>query len=119
MRESGDKFQIGQGYEVQAMKTNNENLVRCPVCRAEWAGEELDPSATGCPECGAKAPPQRVADDVTLTLNWQDLRILCNWSGCWCQIALANKPVAFKHLESIFKQIEKVRPPGSAGMFPE
>lgn len=53
---------------------------RCVICDSEFSKVEIK-NATCCPECGAKGVPCAIKDDVTIKVNWHELRIL----GCWAE----------------------------------
>lgn len=56
---------------------------RCSVCRSEFADSELV-GAIGCPQCGTQTVPMRIRDDVTVEINWHELRCLTMWASNWC-----------------------------------
>jgi len=54
--------------------------IRCTTCRAEFTDEETE-GVTCCPNCGSEGLPMAIADDVTITINWHELRILGMWAS--------------------------------------
>jgi hypothetical protein len=56
--------------------------VRCTTCREEFSHEELE-GVTCCPSCGSIGVPMAIADDVEITINWHELRILGMWASNW------------------------------------
>lgn len=104
--------------EAQPTPPEIKNEIRCPICRNEFP-ELVQEHAASCPVCKMKAPPQKIAEDVMITINWQDLRILANWAGCWQRAAMPNNAPAIAHMEKICEQVEKVKPKGGLPLFPE
>lgn len=60
--------------------------VRCTLCYTEFTFEEAE-SLERCPECLTEVPPHRISQDVTLTLNWQELRALTIPAMRWYKAA--------------------------------
>lgn len=52
---------------------------RCTICSAEFTDAEIE-EATCCPTCGTTGIPCAIEDDVTLKINWHELRILTIWA---------------------------------------
>lgn len=61
---------------------------RCSVCREEF-GDDETAGATACPACGTESVPMSIADDVTIAINWHELRCLTMWASNW---AVAHFP---------------------------
>ena len=59
-----------------------EKIVRCVTCNKEFTEEELR-GANACPFCGDKGIPCTIKDDVTIKINWHELRILTIWAENW------------------------------------
>lgn len=95
-----------------APAANVVNEVRCPLCEAEFPESAIE-GALCCPSCKGQVPPQIIAHDVTVTLNWQDFRILANWARSWQMIAVAVRPEPAAHLDRICRKLEAVRPAGA------
>lgn len=57
---------------------------RCTLCNSEFTQGQLDAvSETDwgkCPSCGTESLPCDPADDVTVNVNWHELRLLCMWA---------------------------------------
>ncbi len=64
----------------------------CTLCGARFTDEEVE-DAFGCPKCGDEGVPCACANDVTVTVNWHELRILGIWAEKWARHC-ANKPTA-------------------------
>jgi hypothetical protein len=56
-----------------------EKTARCIVCNAEFTDEEIK-NANKCPKCGNSGAPANPKDDVTVKINWHELKILCTWA---------------------------------------
>lgn len=55
---------------------------RCTDCASEFTDAELV-GARGCPVCKTESLPCDIKDDVTIKLNWHELRILTIWASNW------------------------------------
>lgn len=66
------------GGEVETATT------RCTQCRTEFTEAQLA-SANACPKCGTDSLPMAIADDVTIKVNWHELRILGIWATNWSE----------------------------------
>ncbi|GAC1455454.1 MAG: hypothetical protein PVSMB1_04900 [Gemmatimonadaceae bacterium] len=55
---------------------------RCTDCGSEFTDAELV-GARGCPVCKTESLPSDIKDDVTIKLNWHELRILGIWASNW------------------------------------
>lgn len=76
---------------------------RCTVCSTEFSDDEMLGS-TCCPSCGTKSIPCAIKNDVTVKINWHELRILGIWADNWAHsnCTLENQ----KTLNSILKRLE-------------
>lgn len=54
--------------------------IRCVDCGVEFDFAALSPGTAACPNCNSDGVPCDVADDVTVKINWHELRILCIWA---------------------------------------
>jgi predicted RNA-binding Zn-ribbon protein involved in translation (DUF1610 family) len=57
-----------------------ERVGFCTLCGADilsWDG------LYACPACGSKSVPCAEAHQVTVSINWHELRILCIWAENW------------------------------------
>jgi len=59
--------------------TTEPARIRCTDCGVEFA-LPLPPGTTCCPNCKSDGVPCDVANDVTIKINWHELRILCIWA---------------------------------------
>lgn len=82
---------------------------RCTSCEAEFTDAEMA-DAIACPSCGTRSIPCSIAQDVTVKINWHELRLLTiwadNWARAYCE-ASGNRTLA-----TIIKRLEAQRPEG-------
>ena len=90
----------------------SEKTTRCTTCRAEFSEAEIA-GAKACPSCGSSGNPMAIAQDVTLRINWHELRILTIWASNWAgrEGVPASSRLA---LESILRELDKQKPEGAA-----
>ena len=62
-----------------------EKTVRCTICGKEFSDDELPEGTCECPNCGTKSLPCSIADDVSIKINWHELRILTIWAENWAR----------------------------------
>lgn len=62
----------------------SEKTVRCTHCEAEFTDAELE-GAVACPSCKTTGVPCAIANDVTVKINWHELRILGIWADNWAR----------------------------------
>lgn len=55
-------------------------MIRCTICDFEI---EAAVSLDCCPKCGTKSLPYDTDNDVTVKINWHELRILATWAEFW------------------------------------
>lgn len=87
---------------------SDEKTVRCVQCAAEFTDSEIS-GAVACPACGCTGVPCAISKDVTLRINWHELRILTIWADNW---ALKLEPATRKSLHAIIERLEAQRPDG-------
>jgi hypothetical protein len=56
-----------------------EKTTRCTHCYTEFTDAELE-NASCCPACKSTGIPCSIAEDVTIKINWHELRILGIWA---------------------------------------
>jgi hypothetical protein len=62
-----------------------EKSIRCVRCRSEFSEVEIE-GHDACPKCQATGLPMAIKDDVTIRINWHELRILGMWADNWAGI---------------------------------
>lgn len=85
--------------------------IRCSTCRTEFEFAKLEPMYE-CPTCGSNAPPQELTNDVTITLNWADLRQLVNLVESYLNKTQEDLQRE-TGLERLFDLLRKARPAGA------
>lgn len=56
----------------------------CTVCGARFTAEEVE-GASACPKCGDTGTPCDTKNDVSVVVNWHELRVLGIWAENWAQ----------------------------------
>lgn len=62
----------------------SEKVARCLICNEEFTTEEIK-GASCCLKCGNKGTPADPKEDVTIKINWHELRILSIWAENWAR----------------------------------
>lgn len=77
---------IKYGFEVKYVSgyKDETKIARCVQCAGEFSEIEME-GATACPGCGTKAIPCTIKEDVTVEINWHELRILTIWAENWAR----------------------------------
>ena len=91
------------------------NAARCSECRAEFTEAEIS-DAKSCPACGSTKTPVDPAHDVTLTLNWFDLRCLANWAQNWIEAHKESCADQVPYLDRLLDSLRVHRPKGAPGL---
>ena len=63
---------------------NNIKTTRCIDCSSEFSDSEIE-GAFACPSCGGKNVPMATSDDVTIKINWHELRVLGIFAENWAR----------------------------------
>jgi hypothetical protein len=90
-----------------------EKTIRCTICGTEFLDYELPEGTCECPNCGTKSLPCDIKDDVSIKINWHELRILTIWAENWARQIDEKKPADEKRLLSIMtiaQRLEKQFP---------
>lgn len=92
--------------------------VRCRSCSAEFTDAEIE-EQKACPACGSKRAPVSIANNVAITLNWFEWRLLANWADRWGEhCVLTDQMTADERggLEVVLDRIRAHRPNGAPGL---
>jgi hypothetical protein len=89
-----------------------ERDIRCTKCGKEFVSEEVK-ETDRCPSCGTDCTPQLISDDVTVKVNWQDLRILCGWAANYVVNLNTDMQEVFV---AMVNRLMPFRPEGSAAL---
>lgn len=88
--------------------------IRCQVCLLEYhSSDVIQQGLKACPNCGTMLPPQLIAEDGYVKVNWQELRVLAIYAKRWSQIFDLNIPADREYmqaLQNILGKFEKYRP---------
>lgn len=84
----------------------NEHLQWCIDCGQRFTEEEVE-GATACPSCGSKGVPCDAKQDVTVEINWRELRCLGIWADNWCGDRAKDQR---KSVQAILRRLEKQYP---------
>ena len=87
----------------------SEKSIRCVICYNEFSVDEIQ-GATCCPSCGSKGIPCNIEDDVSVKLNWHELRILCCWAERWALNIEKEATSATVTLDCIVQRLQKQHP---------
>jgi hypothetical protein len=75
----------------------------CTSCGFRVASFE---GLTGCPSCGSTNPPCADEDQVTISINWHELRILGIWAENYANSIEEKNPGSTKVIYQITDRIE-------------
>lgn len=85
-------------------------ITRCTICRSEFSDEEIQ-NIEACPKCNTTSIPCDMKDDVTIQINWHELRILGIWAENWArQLVADGTKDSDKVVAAIAKAIEQQYP---------
>lgn len=87
----------------------SEPTIRCTLCAAVFTDEQIK-GATSCPNCSYRGIPMAIADDVTVDINWHELRILIMWAERWAQRNEDTDPTMEAAVQSIASRIAAQHP---------
>lgn len=91
--------------------TDDPKTVRCTMCRTEFTDVEVE-GANACPVCHRPQLPMRIADDVTVAVNWHEIRILGMWAENWAIKANDESMVrSVRIITSLIQQQHPDKPP--------
>lgn len=63
---------------------SDETTTGCVNCGAWFTEAEVE-DAICCPACGNRGVPMAKTENVTVEINWHELRILCIWAENWAR----------------------------------
>lgn len=65
--------------------SKDPTTVRCILCESEFTDIEIE-GVSCCPNCGDDSVPCSIDQDITVKINWQELRILAVWATNWAEL---------------------------------
>jgi len=81
---------------------DNQKIVsRCVQCNAEFTQAQIV-GANGCPACGDEGLPCSPEQDVTVKINWHELRIICIWAENYANSITGQKDVKGDPVKSVW-----------------
>jgi len=86
--------------------------VRCVICGQTYNLKDVL-KANKCPDCSTVLPPLNPELDVTITLNWEELRLLAQWAENW-GIDVDPLDHASQAFAAIMYRLSQYRPPEAA-----
>jgi len=85
--------------------------LRCAACGVSATAEDF---RSGCPFCGSREPTHDPFEDVTISLNWQECRMLAEFASQW---AVARyKATRWTALSNTLDRLRRVRPNGAPAL---
>ena len=87
---------------------SKEIIARCITCNREFTEEDIKDSMK-CPYCGDIGIPCSPKNDVTIKINWHELRILTIWAEQWASRCKENSTMPVT-VEAIARRLEKQYP---------
>lgn len=85
--------------------TNEEKIARCIRCRTEFTARDLE-GAAACPHCGSTSVPMSPKDDLSIKINWHELRVLSIWAENWANLHKENYPELIEDLWAIVAPLQ-------------
>ena len=83
----------------------SEGRRRCTICSHEVDGTE---DLTCCPKCGTKSLPCDPAQDLTVKINWHELRILCIWAEFWANQSEATSQPDTSMRQTVYSIVRRL-----------
>jgi hypothetical protein len=84
---------------------------RCVLCEYEYSQAEVAQGLKHCPGCGSTGIPCNPAFDLTVNINWQELRILAVWAENWARQRSENQDYeGLKAVHCIVHRLEEQYP---------
>ena len=81
--------------------------VRCLVCRSEFSRKELQNNMS-CPVCGYQGLVMLTSGDVSININWFELKLICMWAESL--VLQTGGSETIKVFYSIIKELAKQVP---------
>lgn len=76
-------------------------IARCVICNAEFTEAGIA-GAKACPKCGEEGLPASPDQDVTVKINWHELRILCIWAEHYANSIANTEGVKGEPVKSVW-----------------
>lgn len=89
-------------------------IIQCFECRRLFP-VAVAAQVKGCPDCGSRLLPLKPAEDVSITVNWRELVLLCRWAESRIDAlpATSGGEAARRGFAAILGRLRPHRPAGS------
>lgn len=81
--------------------------IECSYQIDSWEGLK------GCPNCASTSVPCSADAQVNISINWQELRVLCMWAERWGLEKVGGAGTVYSIAERILKQVQDEWPNAS------
>ena len=88
---------------------SDQKTTRCTHCGTEFTEKELE-GVYACPICKTTGVPCSIAEDVTIKINWHELRILGIWADNYAQSMPPDQDGSKQLVGKIIQRIEAQYP---------
>jgi hypothetical protein len=89
-------------------------FLRCAVCDWRAPDESAVEGLTACPQCDSTGIPLGPDNDLTIAVNWQELRVLVMWAERWGSQYERQDAFMLPLVRAIARRIEGQHPELSA-----
>ena len=87
---------------------------RCVICEKELSEEGIE-KLTNCPNCDSPLKAVHTDYDLSLTINWHELRLLAQWAENFSDTVPANSP-DYMAFVSIMGRLAAMQPKGQPAL---
>lgn len=98
---SGSPFHEYEPVVAPPVYDDQKIVARCIQCNAEFT-EAQTAGHDGCPACGNEGLPSSPEQDVTVKINWHELRIICIWAENYANSIAGQKDVKGDPVKSVW-----------------
>jgi len=83
-------------------------MIQCSVCLTIFTESEIE-GISECPKCGTTHIPYRVGNDIIITLNILEARILTMWAANYAETFATKNPDSARALSNIIDKFRELR----------
>lgn len=98
---------------ISAFNKDDSNTVQCPKCLKISQDYEIAKLKV-CSNCHSKRDPHYLSQNVTVTLNWEEVRLLTMMASNAAMEYLEDDDVLQEELVGILAKLTAVKPEGAA-----
>ena len=91
------------------MSEPDKIVARCVIRLSGFTEAQIE-GKSACPNCGDKGVPMSPDQDVTLSINWHELRVLSLWAERWALKHSENNPEMLKTVYAIASRLQEQCP---------